>query len=127
MTGGLIKATRIWDDVDLPTRHGMGNGQTGVPKAYAFPDPDDPEVLGCLGCTLPEQPDGVCENHLGCPHTPPGHRRKLERRQYAREHPEEIRAAYLERRRKQRHAREKAAAMAEMDAILAGRKAREEA
>jgi len=96
VTGGLFTATLPWDEPDYPKNHGMGNGQQGVSR-FTFPDPDDPEVLVCLNCELPEQPDGVCEAHVDCPFTPAWRRERLQREQEQ---------TYRERKRRERRARE---------------------
>ena len=90
-----IHATSIWEDIDYPKNHGMGNGQKDVPK-ITFPAPDDPDVQRCLNCTLPEE---ACEHHLGCPFTPPYRRRALENKRKPRSvvHPRDDQGRFVEK------------------------------
>ena len=67
MSGGLIAATFPWDDPDAwreTANIGGGSGNKGVPQAYRFPAPDDPDVLRCLNCELPET---ACNTDAACP------------------------------------------------------------
>ena len=62
----IESASLPWDTPDAwrETANVGAGGNRGIPQAYRFPDPDDPDVQRCLNCTLPEE---ACNVDPRCP------------------------------------------------------------